>query len=266
LNQGRRALLPSEAREALRRFLINLGLTGLSLLLLGLGGCVVLQVWMQSAPPEVKVPDLIGVEISQARSLAQKSGLKVELVGEEEESSQPENCVSWMHPPAGMAVREGRTIEVRVSVPKKTVLVPSVVGLTVDAARDTLLTRNLVGKEEKKIRTLEVPEGAVAVQSPGAGSRVAEGAVVQLFPSAGAPSPRAGKQPQKALNEVTVQVPNDGRQHQVLLRVEDNYGSREYYRGRHQGGETVSVTVESYGPAVVEVYFDGQLEARQRLR
>lgn len=258
-------MVPAEARVALKRFLFNLALTVFSVLVLGLGGCVVLQVWMRSAPPEVRVPRLMGVDVAEARKLAQRSGLRLELVGEDQNSSWAENSVSWMYPPAGKMVREGRTVQVRVSVPAKTVMVPNLVGMSVEAARDALLERNLVGKEEKKVRSLEVVEGVVAVQAPGPGSRVAEGAVVRLFPSGGMPAARRASRAEKAVNEVTVEVPSDELEHQVRVVVEDDYGSRDYYRGRHKGGERVSITVESYGAAMVEVYLDGRLEARQPL-
>jgi serine/threonine-protein kinase len=266
VSKGQAGSLPEETRVALKGFLLNLSLTVFSLLLLMGGGFAVLEIWMRSAPPEVEVPNLVGVDVAQARILTQKSGLRFELVGEEQNSSYPENSVSWMYPPAGKVVREGRTVQVRVSVPIKVVTVPKLIGMSLEAARDALLERNLVGKEDKKVPSLEVTEGTVAVQSPTAGSRVAEGAVVRLFPSAGMFPARQEGRPKKALNEVSVEVPSDGQEHQVRIVVEDDYGSRDYYRGRHQSGETVTETVESYGPAMVEVYLDGHLEARQPLR
>lgn len=266
MNRVGGAPFPAETRGALKRFLLNLALTVFSLLLLGLGGCIVLQVWMRSAPPEVTVPNLIGVDIVEARRLATMNGLRLELVGEEHSPSLPVNCVSWMYPPPAKVVREGRTIQVRISVPAKMVTVPSLIGMSMEAARDALLEKNLVGKEERKVMNLEVAEGSVAVQAPAPGSRVAEGALVRLFPSGGMPSLRRASNLRKAVNQVTVEVPSDGLEHQVRIVVEDAYGSRDYYRGRHQSAEVVSVTVESYGPAIVEVYLDGHLEARQPLR
>jgi len=266
MNRGEGSALPVQAREDLRRFLFNLGLTIFSLILLVLGGNLMLGIWMRTAPPEVKVPNLMGVDIAQARRLARNSSLQLELVGEDENSSFPQNSVSWMNPPAGKVVREGRTIEVRVSVPSEMVAVPDLVGMIMEAAVDALLKVNLVGKEEKKVPSIQVAEGAVAVQSPGPGSRVAAGSVVRLFPSEGVSALRPRISSQKAVNEVEVEAPSDGREHQIRIVVEDDYGSRDVYRGRHLPGEKVSSTVESYGPAMVEVYIDERLEARQQLR
>lgn len=265
MSPGEGEPFPTEARMALKRFLFNLALTVFSVLLLGVGGCLVMEVWMRSAPPEVKVPNIVGVDIVQARRLVEKSGLRLEVVGEEENTSVPENCVSWMYPPAGKIVREPRTVQVRVSVPAKMETVPNLVGLSLEAARDALLARNLVAKEEKKVRSSEVLGGMVAVQAPGPGSRVAEGAVVRLFPSSGLASLPSQGEVRKATNDVTVQVPSDGREHQVRIAVDDEYGLRDCYRGRHQSGEQVTATVVSYGAAMVEVYVDGSLEAREPL-
>ena len=144
------------------------------------GSTVVLIV--SSGPGEVTVPTVEGFSESRAQKALAKVGFKVES---KQQSSRgvEKGRVIRTSPPGGTNAPYGERVVLVVSSGPEEVEVPSVVGLTLSSAENSLEGRGLnvtVIEDES-----EKPKGEVLRQSPAGGSRVAEGSTVALTVSKG---------------------------------------------------------------------------------
>jgi serine/threonine-protein kinase len=95
------------------------------------------------------------------------------------ESWQP-NTVIRTVPAAGAEVSEGDTIEVLVAVEPQDVEVPSLIGLTLEAAADRLDEEGLVLGDTTDVTSDEVDPGEIASQTPSAGEAVPPGTEIDV--------------------------------------------------------------------------------------
>lgn len=95
--------------------------------------------------PTVKLPDLNGMSVREAKNRISSLGLKVGSVQEDPIPSPYANTITKQTPPAGDSLQEGKTVDIWYSagLGEKQVEVPSVVGQPVEAARRSLLQREL---------------------------------------------------------------------------------------------------------------------------
>jgi serine/threonine-protein kinase len=95
------------------------------------------------------------------------------------ESWQP-NTVIRTVPAAGTDVSEGDTIEVLVAVEPEDVEVPSLIGLTLEAAADRLDEDGLVLGDTTDVTSDDVETGEIASQTPSAGETVPPGTEIDV--------------------------------------------------------------------------------------
>ena len=88
-------------------------------------------------------------------------------------------------PAAGTTVEEGDTIEVLVAVEPEAVVVPSLIGLTPDAAADRLQEVGLVLGDQNDVTSDDVDPGEIASQSPVEGDEAEPGTEVDVDVSTG---------------------------------------------------------------------------------
>ncbi len=130
-----------------------------------------------AVPVTVVVPTIVGVSERDARARLAAVELKAGTIGYRE-SPRP-GTVMTQGVAQGKRVPIGTAVDFVLGV-VETVPVPSVVGLTVEKARDVLKTGRLaVGGEELRPTHLQ-PEGTVLAQSVRAGTRRAVGSAVRL--------------------------------------------------------------------------------------
>ncbi len=238
------------------RFFLNLLVTVVCLAAGLVAGWAALTVWDLSAPKEVQVPNVIGKPLGQARAMLGRRHLRMRVLGEDPHSQLPENSISWMEPQAGMTVKEGRVIRVRVSAGMKTAIVPNVTQMSVQRAQDALLRFGLSWEKEKEVES-DLPGGTVVAQSPSPGAKVPRGEVVRLVVSKREP-PTAPKRVPPTSYVVRFTVPSDGRSHLVEVWVEDVYGGRPSHQAYYQPGQTVDVHVDVHGHGRILVKMDEQ--------
>ena len=137
---------------------------------------------MSGGPGEIEIPDVAGLEQSEAENRLEEAGFEVEVV-EAPSSDFPEGQAIGTDPPAGESVRSGARVTLNVSSGPSQVKVPPVVGLTSEAARQQLSARGLElsATEEESDR----PDGEVIAQSPDAGTGVDPGSTVEVTVSSG---------------------------------------------------------------------------------
>lgn len=132
---------------------------------------------------EVKLMDVVGMQEEIARKNLEGQNLKVESTVVE--SEKPKGEVVEMAPSAGNMVKEGSTIELKVSQGNETVEVPDLTGKTLDEAKEILANLGLglekIGEEYSsdiasgKIIKQDVSEGTSAEKRTSIGVIVSKG-------------------------------------------------------------------------------------------
>ena len=137
------------------------------------------------AKPEVTVPNLVGFEVTEAEKLAEKNGLKLNVVKREpNETVQPGGILSQV-PKPGMVVRKGRVIDVVVSSGIETVMVPDLTGKTLIEAEILLDQAGLKRGDIYSESNRNIPEDHIIRQKPAPNTKIQKGATVDIYRSLG---------------------------------------------------------------------------------
>ncbi|MFJ5102044.1 Stk1 family PASTA domain-containing Ser/Thr kinase [Streptomyces sp. NPDC088554] len=164
------------------------------------GGPVTIVV--SRGPASVRVPDLRGRTLAEARSALKKDGLAAGVVSEEFDDTVARGSVIRTTPAAGTDIRPDAGVELVVSK-GAAIDVPDVTGRSADAATAELEGAGLTVRISATRVNSTVAEGSVVRQSAPEGARLARGDTVTLTLSKG---PRMVSVP-----EVTGQKADDAR-------------------------------------------------------
>lgn len=115
---------------------------------------------------EVRVPDLRGKTPAEARLLAGKKGLAVQVESTYYSSSVPEGRVLSQGPLPGTLVRRGWEVQVALSLGPQRVAIPQVVGESDRAAAITIAERGLELSSTDNVQLPEATPGQVIAQNP----------------------------------------------------------------------------------------------------
>lgn len=196
-------------------------------------------------PETVEVPAVIGLDRATAAELVQSRGLRLVVAAEEPSAEQPEGSVTQQDPLAQSVVESGGAVEVTLSQGAPMVTVPTLVGLTVDAARSALEGAGLVVGSQTEGG--EGAGGTITASSVEAGTEVDVGATVDLtvapegivIPELLGQSARAARTQLEALG-LTVRTRrryNEGRSEFAVLEVAPPAGTRV------EPGSEVTITI-----------------------
>jgi len=130
---------------------------------------------LHNAQNSRKVPNVVGMSSSSARSALETSGYSTSVVNES--SSQPAGTVLSQAPAAGTVLPSGSSVTIYVSAGAPQASVPGVVGLTESAARTSISTAGFAASVSYVPGT---PPGLVVSQSPSAGTRMTPGSTVSI--------------------------------------------------------------------------------------
>jgi len=145
---------------------------------------VVAAIVLLTRPGEVRVPDVVGLEMQVAQRRIEQVGLDWRI--ERVRSTEPLDEVVEQSPSARATVDEDATVLLKVSGGPGTIDVPAVDGETVERARAALQNAGLVVDEPPiEQASDDVAEGLVIRTSPAAGANVARGETVKLYVSTG---------------------------------------------------------------------------------
>lgn len=141
-----------------------------------------IDIEVSGGPGQVEIPDVAGLPRSEAQDRLEAEGLEVDVT-QGPSSDYPKGQATGTDPPAGERVRLGSRVTLTVSSGPSQVVVPPVVGLTSEAARQQLsaLGLEISVTEEASDR----PTGEVTAQSPDAGTEVDPGSTVEVTVSSG---------------------------------------------------------------------------------
>lgn len=158
----------------------------LLLILAGLGGYGYWRLNQYLNVPIVRVPDVVGLSLSEAESRLQRDQLGIRLVGEEYSKDVPANHVVSQDPPADAEVKQGRVIDVRLSKGPQIVQVPKLIGMPLEEAQKALEIWGLTVGTVSQVYHKEMPKDYVVGQSPKPETRVERNTPVDLEVSIGA--------------------------------------------------------------------------------
>ncbi|MCB0191551.1 MAG: PASTA domain-containing protein, partial [Anaerolineae bacterium] len=136
---------------------------------------------------QVRMPDLVGLEESTARSALENMGLILEVEGEEPHPTWPAFTITEQSILPGAAVAEGSVVNVMLSQGPPLIEVPDARGMRYEEAEQQIQSLDLVVQKYEDWST-ETP-GVVVLQDPPPNSLVANRTLVTLVVSSGARSP-----------------------------------------------------------------------------
>jgi serine/threonine-protein kinase len=146
-------------------------------------GAILIGKWAfsgnDSADQPFAAPNLIGQTVATAKTMAANVDLKVTTT-EKTCEDQPKGKVCSQDPGKGADVKKGDTINLVVSTGAPKVVVPSVVGQSVDDATSTLTADKYQFKVETKQKVSGEDPGTVLEQDPVLGTQVEKGTVITL--------------------------------------------------------------------------------------
>ncbi|NLW45265.1 MAG: Stk1 family PASTA domain-containing Ser/Thr kinase [Syntrophomonadaceae bacterium] len=209
----------------------------------------------------VRVPNVVGETLENARFILENEGLKLGEVTQVNDSSTPEGVIVTQSPKRGTSIEVGQEVDVTVSSGTGQVTqlnMPNLIGMSLADARNKLQEDGLELYRIDQEASNEYFAGQVIRQSIPAGNRVEKGEKITVVVSTG-PGPVA------KIAEIRFTMPPSTDYSVLSIVVEDSKGRREIYNNAHLGGYTISRQVEYYGRATVTFYVDGEQVERQVL-
>jgi len=136
---------------------------------------------------ELKVPDLVGLDVARARGILEEAGF---AAIEDREIYSPdfgEGRIAEQRPTAGEVLRKGRKVWLTVSLGVRKAEMPNLVGMSYRQAGIALDRSGLTVGSVSRLHHASVARGNVIAQDPPFGTAGAEGSRVDLLVSLGPP-------------------------------------------------------------------------------
>ena len=200
----------------------------------------------------INVPGLVGETISEAEILLRNAGFSKGVFEGIYDDRFAEGLVISQDPTAGSKAAEGEKINVMYSKGKtpERVSMPSLIGLSLNQAKNLLAENNLEMGTNSKKESTEYSEGQIIEQDTKAGVLVDEKTVVNLVISQG-PGPTA------ISKNLQFQLPEEQDYYKVVIKLKDSRGEREIYNELHHAKDMVNLSVSYYGTAAVDITLNG---------
>ena len=227
---------------------------------------------------DLEVRDLRKLPLREAQRLAEDMGFRVEVEREYSDDAPVDTVVDQL-PKPGEKSSAGKIIKLFVSKGPEPheIEMPNLIGKNINDVYRILAENDIPYGDIKSIRTNALEPGYVVSQSilPGAmvDSSTMDEVLVYiaeasdgtgqdpdnggLFPDDD-PFSEGGAQDKLKKKALTVTVSQDASE--VVVVVIDRDTRTETYRGVHNSGDTVNLTVEGRGEVVVKVFINGQQE------
>lgn len=247
-----------ELSDRLPRWLTGIAYTFLLGMIVMVGGWVY---WNLTLPKPIKVPDLVGMPVDQAKQQLQGMGLNLREGRKEFSERQPEGVILKLDPAPGGEVREGGAVSAVISAGSKFVTIPDLRGRSLDEAKTLLNGLDLqINEPVERRRSRQVEPGKVLSSVPDSRSKVERGSTVRLTVSAERGEAGGTLSDARGSYLVRVQVPRGIDPVTVRVDVNDVSGVRTVHEDRHGPGEIFEVETDGFGdPIFIKIYFDGDL-------
>ena len=167
---------PKQKRTKRNRFIA-------ALVAIALGG----GLWYVTVGPGASVasPSLLGLSIDEATQEAQAAGLKIQIKSRAFDEQIPQDHVITSSPAGGAQVDNGSTISIVVSKGAERFVIPTLTGLSLAEATNTLSDLNLKLSTLAEEYDAAIPLGYIVSSTPAAGQKVKRSTVVKVVVSKG---------------------------------------------------------------------------------
>lgn len=137
---------------------------------------------------EVDVPDVLGMSLADAQKALAAKGFIVGKTSEGNSEEYEEGKIMEQSPVGGAKAAEGSKIDLVVSKGSQQATVPSIEGLSLDAARQRAEAEGLTISQSGSQDSDKIAEDCIISQSPAAGTKVAKGSTITYVISKGSSS------------------------------------------------------------------------------
>lgn len=139
---------------------------------------------------QVTVPDIRGMQEADATLVLSDLGLRYEVIGEQYSVEYPESTVSVQDPPPGQVVKQGRKIQVMVSMGGEYGDVPYCIGKPVRTALIDLERAGFIVGNVARVPTLKGYPDEVLSTDPLPGRQAVKGSLINILVNDGPPRAR----------------------------------------------------------------------------
>lgn len=179
---------------------------------------------------EVIVPEIEGMTIQEADEELKKVKLAMEVIDRQNHDEIEADHIISQQPAAGQKVKEGRNIEVILSLGSELISVPGLVGATISEAEILLRNAGFSKGVFEGIFDERFAEGLVISQDPTAGSKAAEGEKINIMYS-------KGKKPERVSMPALIglsltQAKNLLAENNLEMGTNSKQESTEYFEGQ----------------------------------
>lgn len=204
----------------------------------------------------ILVPDLKGLTIEQAKERLDKLGLSLGAVENGNDSKEEPDTILSQNPAPKTKVDKGTTINIVVNMKQKLV-VPSIVGMTLEDAKTALSSAKLsIGNITSQDGASENDMNSIIVsQDPAVG--FTDKNTVNIVIAKAKSSRKSGN--------VSVSMPKNGSNRHVVIYAIDDNGRHSVYDSIVPPGDVVSTNVVGNGNVRIQVYIDDNLVQERNL-
>lgn len=164
-----------------KKLVVAIVLIATAIILLSVGAFAIIKNMSESE--EVEVPDVVGLSEAEAISDLEAVNLQYKITEEETDEYDP-GLVIDQSIKAGTKVKEGKVVELTVSVASDEIEVPDVTGMTQEKATTALENAGFKVEVQEEASD-SVEEGEVIRQSPSGGRKLAKDETVVIIVSTG---------------------------------------------------------------------------------
>lgn len=220
-----------------KKLVVAIVLIAAAIILLSVGAFAIIR--NMSASEEVEVPDVVGLTEAEAISDLEGVNLQYKITEKETDEEDP-GIVLDQSIDAGTKVKEGKVIELTVSVASDEIEVPDVTGKTQEEATSTLEDAGFKVEVQEESSD-SVDEGTVIRQSPSGGRKLAKDETVIIVVSTGEEDVTVPSLIGLTKEDAIAKLTSAGLQYSITsYEYSDDYESGYVIYQNYSSGESVS--------------------------
>ncbi len=168
-----------------------------------------IQIWVNSGEG-VKVPDIIGLELLEARSILQGENIQIERI-DYQPSNEKYNTIIGVYPKVGTKLDVNQKITLLVSSQKvaDSSTVPNLIGLDLNDAKVLLGQIGLSVGRISHSEDATLPINTIMSTNPAAGSKIAPNQKINLVINKGVKAEKEGPSVEEIINETNKSIQNN---------------------------------------------------------
>jgi eukaryotic-like serine/threonine-protein kinase len=243
------------ALDAVATPMSNAGMwTLLAIMAIAIAG---VSIYYFTSPKTVAVPDVTNLSTAQAQSTLSAAGLGLVVNGQASSKTVASGNIVSETPSAGASVRQGSQVSVIVSSGHPQATVPSLIGLTLEAASSSLASAGLTPGNITTQNNATFAADTIIGQTPGVGADVPAGTKVDLVKSSGPPQVTVPSVSGMTRGDATARLTNAGLVAEVGTAYSNQPSGIVISQGPAAGttvasGGTVTLSV-SRGPVPIKI-------------